>query len=744
MKKVWAIATAWIVALWSVAVSQASKLQDLRIELNTLTWSVEKWKKLFSDIQKEASKTPFESDDLVRSTSTMLQFWVAQKDVMQNLKMLWDIAGWNASKLQSLALVFWQVNSAWKLTWWDLLQLVNAWFNPLKSMSDRTGESMSSLRDKMRDWQISFKMIQEEMRLATSEWWLFFWMMDKKSQTFSWVMSTLKDNVWITLASLWWFSDGEVVQWWLLDQLTQAMTTFMPYLENIQQRASKNPEMARNILLTTWAIAWLITVIWTLWLVLPAITTWLNSIKLAILWLWKAMVRLFTNPIWLTILAIWWLIAIWVSLYKNRDKIRASGTQARWSIKTSVKSAIDYVIVQLNKAIIYVNQFLSKIWLAIPQLKNFEAESKSLATSQTKVWAVIWWVLNWVADKLWSITQSDLANFWNKAKWVMETMAWTTKQVTAETNNLSTAIWWGWWVNSKLKEQDELLKEVEKIAKEKAEVEKQAYDEIKKAWQEAYDKIGEAVLKSKDAIIWINESIKDTEEKLLELWKNTNTSVATEYIKIQENIKKNEADRIANLEKIKGLEMSSSAWWSVWGGLWAEKEKQKKLLEEQISLENQLSLAKWNTTAEDIARAEMIAKESWIEKILRESAEKEAVLQAELMTLELNKQAEIEIFRALYEQKRLFEQEYLRELDISTARQIANYNSLIEKQRQLNVVRDWNYVPSTWTQPINNTNNNVSVTMWWVNATIRESADIDKVADKLARKIQLNRQFNFN
>lgn len=76
-----------------MAVQQASKMQDLRIELDVLAGSAQKGGELFKAIQKEASKTPFESEDLTRATSTMLQFGIAQKDVMGNMRMLGDIAG---------------------------------------------------------------------------------------------------------------------------------------------------------------------------------------------------------------------------------------------------------------------------------------------------------------------------------------------------------------------------------------------------------------------------------------------------------------------------------------------------------------------------------------------------------------------------------------------------------------------------------------------------------------------------
>jgi len=76
------VALAGIVALGTGALAQASKMQDLRQQFDTLTGSAEKGKALFMDIQKFASQTPFDSAQLASATSTMLGFGVAQEKVM--------------------------------------------------------------------------------------------------------------------------------------------------------------------------------------------------------------------------------------------------------------------------------------------------------------------------------------------------------------------------------------------------------------------------------------------------------------------------------------------------------------------------------------------------------------------------------------------------------------------------------------------------------------------------------------
>lgn len=162
--------------------------------------------------------------------------------------MLGDIALGNGDRLQSLSLAFAQVTATGKLTGQDLLQMVNAGFNPLEAIAKKTGKSMIELKDAMSKGQISVKDVEEAMKSATSEGGRFFEGMDKASKTFSGVMSTLRDNIGITLASFAGFSNGEVVEGGLIDNLTKAMTAVMPYLESFSKWASENGTLIAVIL----------------------------------------------------------------------------------------------------------------------------------------------------------------------------------------------------------------------------------------------------------------------------------------------------------------------------------------------------------------------------------------------------------------------------------------------------------------------------------------------------------------
>lgn len=67
----------------------------------------------------------------------MLSFGIAQDRIMPNIKALGDIAMGDRNKLNSLTLAFSQMTASGRLMGQDLLQMINAGFNPLSEISAR-------------------------------------------------------------------------------------------------------------------------------------------------------------------------------------------------------------------------------------------------------------------------------------------------------------------------------------------------------------------------------------------------------------------------------------------------------------------------------------------------------------------------------------------------------------------------------------------------------------------------------
>lgn len=138
--------------------------------------------KLYKDITKFAQDSIF-GNELYKNAQTQLAFGAEAKEVMPTLRMLGDISMGDTERLKSLNLAYSQSRSAGKLMGQDLLQFVNAGFNPLQQMSEQTGKSMAKLREEMSEGKISFDKVKGAFIAATSAGGKFYKMTDRIAET---------------------------------------------------------------------------------------------------------------------------------------------------------------------------------------------------------------------------------------------------------------------------------------------------------------------------------------------------------------------------------------------------------------------------------------------------------------------------------------------------------------------------------------------------------------------------------
>lgn len=172
-----------------------AQAEQTSVAFTTLVGSEEKAASILSQINDFAAKTPYSNLDLVDNAKTMLNFGVEADKVNGYLTQLGDIAAGDKNKLGSLSLVFGQVASAGKMSGQDLLQFINAGFNPLKELEKMTGKNYAELQDMMSKGQIGMDAVAAAIKHATSEGGAFYGMSDKLSQTVSGKFSTLVGNV---------------------------------------------------------------------------------------------------------------------------------------------------------------------------------------------------------------------------------------------------------------------------------------------------------------------------------------------------------------------------------------------------------------------------------------------------------------------------------------------------------------------------------------------------------------------
>lgn len=169
--------------------------EQINVSFTTFLKSADLAKKVIADLNKFSTVTPFTPDQVFRAARTLLSFGVEANKLIPTLKFLGDVSAGTGKDLAELGVIFGQIRSTGRLMGQDLLQLINAGFNPLQEMSRTTGKSVLELKQDMEKGLITFDDVENAFKSATSAGGLFFNLMEKQSQTVGGKLSTLKGNI---------------------------------------------------------------------------------------------------------------------------------------------------------------------------------------------------------------------------------------------------------------------------------------------------------------------------------------------------------------------------------------------------------------------------------------------------------------------------------------------------------------------------------------------------------------------
>lgn len=148
---------------------------------------------LIPQIKELAKISPLTMSDMVGAEKMMLGFNIQAEDTIKYLKAINDISMGESSKFNSLTLAFSQMSAAGKLMGQDLNQMINAGFNPLQIISEKTGKSIATLKDEMSKGAVSAEMVQQAFIDATSAGGKFYNMSENASKTINGQLSMMQD-----------------------------------------------------------------------------------------------------------------------------------------------------------------------------------------------------------------------------------------------------------------------------------------------------------------------------------------------------------------------------------------------------------------------------------------------------------------------------------------------------------------------------------------------------------------------
>lgn len=135
-----------------------------------------------SEMKQFAVDSPLSMNGVANAAQTLLGFGITAEKVMPTIKQIGDISMGNEERFRSLSLAFAQMSATGKLMGQDLLQMINAGFNPLQIISEKTGKSIGDLKKEMESGSISSQMVADAFSSATAEGGKFYGMTQKQAE----------------------------------------------------------------------------------------------------------------------------------------------------------------------------------------------------------------------------------------------------------------------------------------------------------------------------------------------------------------------------------------------------------------------------------------------------------------------------------------------------------------------------------------------------------------------------------
>lgn len=220
-----------VLALGKIGLDYNAQMESYTTDFEVMLGDVGAAAEKVESLKQMAAKTPFELTDLANSTKILLAFNVANEDTNTVLRQLGDISLGNVEKMDSLTRAYGKMNASQKVTLEDINMMIDAGYNPLLNIQEKTGESMSDLYARISDGQVAFSEVQEAIAAATSEGGQFYQGMEKASQTTQGLTSTLRDVVNSKAGEF--FSE-------LSQKVKAALPEIIEFIESINVEEAKN------------------------------------------------------------------------------------------------------------------------------------------------------------------------------------------------------------------------------------------------------------------------------------------------------------------------------------------------------------------------------------------------------------------------------------------------------------------------------------------------------------------------
>ena len=176
------------------AFSAAKAIEGIETRFEVLLGSAGAAQKQVEQLVDFAATTPFQLEGLADASAQLLAFGFEQDKIIDNLKVLGDVAAGSGSDLKDIALIFGQIRAAGKLTGERLLQLQERAIPIGAALAKSFGVAETQVRGLVSAGKVGFADVEKALQDLTGQAGLFENATIKQSKTLGGLVSTLSDN----------------------------------------------------------------------------------------------------------------------------------------------------------------------------------------------------------------------------------------------------------------------------------------------------------------------------------------------------------------------------------------------------------------------------------------------------------------------------------------------------------------------------------------------------------------------
>jgi len=287
------IALAGAITFMGGMLKSAASFEQTSMSFEVMLGSADKAKSVLNELNQFSIKTPFEPKEVNASAQALLQYKVAQEDLIPLMNTIGDVASGTGKSYEDLARMVGKAHALDKADN-EMLQQMPVLYGAL---ADSMGVTEKQVFDMASSGQINFKTLEKSLQGLTSAGGIFFGSMDKQSKTFTGIMSTVTGNIDEIKKSLgemllnalkpFLNTAGEFLSWLLKSPVAMGIlkTVFVAIIPVIGVLAvgavmslvSAFGSLAISMIAALWPVYVIIAVVMALILIIEDLYTWLTG-----------------------------------------------------------------------------------------------------------------------------------------------------------------------------------------------------------------------------------------------------------------------------------------------------------------------------------------------------------------------------------------------------------------------------------------------------------------------------------